>query len=340
MSAFLPDHARAYIDSDDLLGSIQKLTTALEAGDIDLSVLKGFVNAKASGNPIRFQKTKPVSLRMLDEIRNHPHEEPRRVIYRGLHEGLWTYDDVERWEQNNEVLSTARKTSVSKGTYLTRKRRARSRLMNVSDQFVPKLALDVVCKHDLPDGAKACLALLLSLAGKKSDVVTYTSSLATMLGRTPRTVRNYYVALEECGLIERRPGRHPNTVHIRIADHVRPAPYVEPKDVAAYKLASRSSNPVLREMAETVVAFSARVHSVQLRPDEGRKVISAFNPLLNPIGPDEECLRRPLGATTHSNFVPTMTTNRNAWNRRNSGIQRTGDGASSRLKNAPCHLTT
>jgi hypothetical protein len=312
MSDFLPACARAYIDDGDKIVSIQRLTAAVATGDIDIGVLKTYVDATAGGRSVRFQQTKPVSLVMLEHIRAHPNEEPRRVIYRGWDQKLWTYEDVEQWEMNNSVLSNARKTSVSRGAYLTRKRRVRRALPKVSEQYVPKMAMDVICHRDLPDGAKACLAVLLGLAGKKDEVVTFTSSLATMLGRTPRTVRNYFIALEECGLIERRAGSSPNTVHIRIKPISKPEPYQEPKDITAYRMARRSANPILREMAETVAAFSWKVLQAAPVPREGRKVISAFNPNLNPN--ESTVPVSSIGPTTYSKFRPQMRTDRTHWN--------------------------
>ncbi len=311
MPDVLPADCAALIDNDPLK-SIQRLTAAVAAGDVDLSTLKTFVDAAAAGRSIQFQKTKPVSVIMLEHIRSHPHDEPRRVVYRGLADGLWTYEDVEQWELNHAVLSSARNSSVRRAAYLTRKRRVRRTLPKVSDQFVPRMAMDVICHRDLPDGAKACMAALLSLAGKKDELVTFTSSIATMLGRTARTVRNYFIALEECGLIVRRPGADPNTVHIRILPVAKPEPYQEPKDITAYRLARRSSNPALREMAETVAAFSWNLHQGFGRKEEGRKEVSAFNLLLI-HKPHEEPKPRQLGPTTHSNFRPFMKTNRSLW---------------------------
>jgi hypothetical protein len=312
MPDFLPASARSYIDETDKLASIQRLTGAVAAGDVDISVLKTYVDATAAGRPVRFQQTKPVSLLILEQIRAFPNEEPRRVVYRGLNEGRWTYEDVEQWEINNGVLSNARKTSVSRGVYLTRKRRVRRALPKVSDQYVPKMSMDVICHRDLPDGAKACLSVLLGLAGKKDEIVTFTSSLATMLGRTTRTVRNYFIALEECGLIERRAGSSANTVHIKIKPISKPQPYQEPKDITAYRMARRSANPVLREMAETVAAFSWKVHQETSSPMEGRKVISAFNLNLNPK--ENTAPVSGFGPTTYSTFRPQMKTDRSRWN--------------------------
>jgi predicted transcriptional regulator len=312
MSDFLPATARAYIDENDKLVSIQRLTAAVTSGDVDITVLKTYVDATAAGRVVKFQQTKPVSLLILEDIRAHPNEEPRRVVYRGLNEKRWTYEDVEQWETNNSVLSNARKTSVSRSIYLTRKRRVRRVLPKVSDQFVPKMAMDVVCHRDLPDGAKACLAVLLGLAGKKDEIITFTSSIATMLGRTARTVRNYFIALEECGLIERKAGSSPNTVHIKIKPLVKPEPYQEPKDITAYRLARKSSNAALREMAETVAAFSWSLHQAAASLVEGRKVISAFN--LSSNSKEETVLVSRSGPTTYSTFRPQMRSDKNHWN--------------------------
>lgn len=311
MPDILPAECAGLIDSDPMK-SIQRLTAAVTAGDIDLTVLKTFVDATAAGRTVQFQKTRPVSLIMLEHIRAHPNEEPRRVVYRGYSDGLWSYEDVEQWEVNHAVLSSARKTSVRRAAYLTRSRRVRRALPKVSDQFVPKMSMDVICHRDLPDGAKACLATLLTLAGKKDELVTFTSSIATMLGRTPRTVRNYFIALEECGLILRRPGSDPNTVHIRILPISKPEPYQEPRDITAYRMARRSSNPVLREMAETVAAFSWNLHQADGRKEEGRKEVSAFNLLLI-HKPEKEAKTQRSGPTSHSNFQPIMKTNRSHW---------------------------
>lgn len=328
MSDFLPASVRAYVDDSDKIVSIQRLISAVASGDIEIAVLKTYVDATAAGRVIQFQQTKPVSVIMLEHIRAHPNEEPRRVVYRGLNEGRWTYDDVEQWEANNTVLSNARKTSVSRSVYLTRKRRQRRVLPKVSDQFVPKMAMDVICHRDLPDGAKACLAALLTLAGKKDEIVTFTSSIATMLGRTARTVRNYFIALEECGLIERRAGSSPNTVHIKIKPISKPEPYQEPKDITAYRMARRSTNPALREMAETVAAFSWQVHQAALPSMEGRKVISAFNLILNPK--ERTSPASGFGPTTYSSFRPQIRTDRSHWNpHRPISLSANGDEADS-----------
>jgi hypothetical protein len=319
MPSILPAKLREYVVDGDPLASVKAMTGAVQAGDIDLSDLKSFVDAVSSGGDIGYQRTKPVSLIMLEQIRANPNDEPRRIIYKGLAEGRWTYEDVERWEENNEVLSNARKTSIPRGVYLTRKRR-RLPPARVSDQFVPKLAMDVVCHRGLQDGAKACLAALLSLAGKTDRVITYTSSIAKLLGRTSRTVRNYFIALEECGLIKRRPGKSANTVDILIMPSVRPEPYQEPQDITAYRLARRSSNPALREMAETVAVFAWNVHMAVARVEGGRKQISAFNLISNSKG--EMPVNHGQGPTTHSTFQPSFKTDRNRWNSRRHSMHK------------------
>lgn len=314
MSIYLPAKARDFIVDGDTLASVQALTTAISNGQLELEALKTYVDATAKGLPIEYRATKPVSMLMLERIRDNPNEEPRRIVYQGLNDGHWTWEDVENWENNASKLSNARKSSVVRGVYLTRGRRVRARLPNVSNQFVPKMAMDVVCHHDLPDGAKACLAVLLALAGKNTEIVTFTSSIAKMMGRTPRTVRNYFIALEQCGLIIRTSGAEPNTVKIRILDVVKPEPYQEPKDIAAFKLARRSSDPTLREMAREIVSTAWSMNAVFSDRKGGRKEISAFNPPLNQI--EETAVVRTLGPTTYSTFQPSVKTNRTDWRNR------------------------
>jgi len=278
MSAILPLEAEPYIDRSSVVQTLRNLTEAVGRGELPVSVVATFAKIAEKGSDPRFAKTRPVPLRMREMIEANPDLPPRQVVYRGLEEGLWTWEDVERFEANAEALSQARKKPASRGVYLTRNRRTRGKLPKTGNMFVPKMALDAVCSRDLCDGAKACLSVLMTLCGKAETVVTYTSSIATTLGRTARTVRNYFVALERAGLIERTAGRHPNTVKIRITALCRPEPYKEPDDIKAFRLARKSANPVIRDMADAVVLASWRVYR-DLFPEEGRrKEISAFNP--------------------------------------------------------------
>lgn len=326
MSVILPGEVRRYIDETCSLTSASNLTEAVSKGEIDLQVLKKYLAAAQSGQTIEFTKTKPIPLLMKEFIAANPGEMPLKLLYIGADRGYWTIADVEQWVENSMTLSSARKSSVPRGVYLTRKRRTVQRIARVSDQFAPKIAMDVVCSHSICDGAKACLSALMGLAGKSGEVVTYTSSLATLLGRTPRTVRNYFIQLQAAGLILRAPGKSPNTVRIVILPLAKPEPYVEPRDITAYKLARTSPDPDLRTLAESLVALSWQRHCEDLRLNEGRKQISAFNPKSKEsiqkdvsTGREVDHRSRFTGPTTHSTFTPAMKTDRNSWRTGTSG---------------------
>lgn len=329
MAVTLPADARQHIDNSCDLATIRNLTDAVERGELDFAALKGFVAAKQLGQNVTFAKTRPVSMRIKEVIEANPTEPPLKLIYKGVEQGLWSLEDAERWQENAAILSSARKTSIPRGVYLTRKRRTRQRVARVSDQFTPKIAMDIVCSHQLTDGAKTCLAILMGLAGAGTEVVTYTTAVATLMGRTARTVRNHFIHLEEAGLITRTPGKEPNTVRIVIHPMTKPEPYVEPRDITAFKLARRSKNETLRSLAETLAAMSWDNHCAELRSRGGRKMISAFNTESNPLdvepvdkfaGPNNQ-RRVATGPTTYSMFTPTMRTDRNLWNRPRPGAE-------------------
>ena len=254
------------------------MIAAVEGGEIELSSLVEFAKAAGSDEKPKFSQTTPVPIEMLEEIRANPDIPARTIVYTGVVDGRWTYEDAESYEENAEVIAMrSKKHKPTKGVYLTRSRKTRTHKADVEGMFVPKTSLDVFCRPGLSDGARACLSLLLALAGKENSLVTYTSSLATMMGRTTRTVRNYFIALEDVGLITRKPGKHYNTVSITIHPDCRPEPYKEPTDITAYKLARKSKNPELNEMAMTVAILSFDAHREHFDNLDRRKVISPFN---------------------------------------------------------------
>lgn len=311
MPAYLQDSLRQYIDPCSTFVSIRNLTLAAEKGDIPLSSVAAYIRASERGDEIRFSKTRPVPLAMKEMIDRRRDLLPRQVVYMGLKDGLWDLDDVEAWETNQTVLSEAR-SPVRRGVYLTRDRRVSQRHNpRTEGRFVPKMSLDALCRFGLSDGAKTCLALLLSIAGKESTIVTYTSSIATEMGRTPRTVRNHFIALEAAGLIARTPGREPNTVRITISTDCRPEAYQEPDHIKAYKLAARSPNKMLQMLAFSVSSAAMGAYPSEFRPGRGRKEISAFNPESNLIqtertethATDLKPTHRNVGPTTHSTLI-------------------------------------
>lgn len=278
MSRSLPIEAERYVDPTSTIASIRAMTDAVERGELEMSALLGFVKAAGNGQAPRFAKTHPVPLAILEAIRANPELPARKVVYRGVAQDLWTMDDAARYEENEARLSESRRPAVRTGVYLTRTRSRPRTVPKTEGMFVPKMDLGVYARHPaVCDGAKACLALLLSLAGKARDLVTYTSSLATTLGRTARTVRNYFASLETAGLIVRRPGKHFNTVHIAISDECRPAPYSEPVDIKAFRLARGSTNPALSMMAMAVVCAAQEASPEAFATSDRRKGISPFN---------------------------------------------------------------
>jgi hypothetical protein len=278
MPSYLPVELEQFVNPASAYDSVRNLTQAAERGEISLSSVASFIRATERGDDIRFSRTRPIPLAMKEAIERRSDLLPRQVVYMGWKEGVWEWEDVEAWENNQSVLHDAR-TTPRKGVYLTRDRRRSPRKANLANMFVPKMNLEVLCRFGICDGAKACLGVLMALAGKRrsSTVVTYTKSIATSMGRTARSVRNYFIALEEAGLITRTAGRDPNTVRITISPECRPDPYQEPEDVKAYKLVARSSNPVLRMLAHSVAAAAMEAFPSEFRPDGGRKEISAFN---------------------------------------------------------------
>jgi hypothetical protein len=215
---------------------------------------------------------------MLEAIRGKLEEEQNKLVYVGYGDGLWTWEDVENYENNRAALKEKAKPRPAKATYRTRKTIPQVRRPNVDNMFTAKVSMEALTRPGLSDGAKQCLLLLVGLANKDDDTLTtYTTSLATMMDRTARTIRNYYVALEEAGLITRRPAKHYNTVHITLHPDCRPPKYEEPRDVRAFKLARKSSNPALHLMAMSVVIASVDAHSDAFTTSDRRKEVSVFN---------------------------------------------------------------
>jgi hypothetical protein len=308
MPSYLPESLCEFIDPTSTYASLRNLTAAAEVGMIELSAIASYARAVEKGEKIRFSRTVPIPLIMIETIQRRKHIEPRKVVYQGLEEGLWGWPEVEAWENNQAVISEAhRKAPPRKGVYLTRGRKVAPRLPRTGGMFVPKMSLDAVCSFKICDGAKACLSVLMSLAGKETTLTTYTLSVASLLGRTTRTVRNHFIALEEAGLILRTPGSKPNTVRITITETCRPEPYKEPVDVKAYKLARRSGNPALQMLAFTAASAAMQAFPAEFQMEEGRKEISGFNPesifFLLEAPATAQTARRSQGATTHSNLV-------------------------------------
>jgi hypothetical protein len=95
-------------------------------------------------------------------------------------------------------------------------------------RWVGQISLDPVLDWTLSDGAARCLQLVVSLAGGAGrSLVTLTSSIAKQLGRTARTVQNYWNALADAGYIERTFDRRSGLVTVTATDLVKPPPLPE-----------------------------------------------------------------------------------------------------------------
>ena len=278
MSYCLPKEAESLVDETSTLKSIRNLADAVDRGEIDISALLSFAKAAGNGVAPRFAKAKQLPLAMLNAIRSNPEKPPRQIVYAGVSSGAWTMQDAERYEENEAILSErARKKRPTKGVYLTRARRTHVRRTGYEDRFFPKMNVEAVMRTGICSGAVICLGHIMSLAGKATEITTYTTSLAALCQKSTRTVRNYYVQLEEAGLISRRPGMQYNTVHLTIHPDCAPSAYVEAPDVKAFKLARKSGNPGLHLMAMSVVIASFDAHPESFATSDRRKQIAGFN---------------------------------------------------------------
>lgn len=313
MPAYLPAELEELIDPSSTFISIRNLAEAAEAGRIALSSVTSYIKAVERGDKLKFSRTMPVPMSMKEAVDHRGYDlTPRQVVYKGYGEGRWTLAEVEAWENNETVLSEARPSKARRGIYLTRARRSPAKRSSTEGMFVPKMSLDIICSFQISDGAKACLGLLMSIAGKASVISTYTSSLARRMGKTARTVRNYFMSLEDAGLITRVPGKEQNTVVITISSDCRPEAYEEPQDVRAYKMARRSGNPALQLLALTVATNVMQAFPAEFPEASRRKEISAFNPesyLLVEKADQTQTSRAPrkatMGHTTHSTLIRT-----------------------------------
>jgi hypothetical protein len=280
MSEVLPLKAKQYVDPSSATRSLRNLCDAVDSGSIDVSALLAYAKLAGKRETPRFRITSPLPNSMLKAIRGLDLTDARKRVYLGVSEGVWTWDDAGNFENNATALSETHKKASqnsSAGVYRTRNRTPRSRTLNVGGMFTAKVSIEALSRPGLSDGARQCLILLVGLASSDDTLTTYTSSLATMMDRTSRTIRNYYAALEEAGLITRRPATHYNTVHITLHPDCRPSKYEDPRDVRAFKLARKSTNPALHLMAMSVVIASVDAHTDAFTTLDRRKEVSVFN---------------------------------------------------------------
>jgi hypothetical protein len=112
----------------------------------------------------------------------------------------------------------------------TRRDRWDERPETPSGRWVCAMSLDPALDWGLSDGALRCLTLVLAGAGGIGRAfVTLTSSIAKQLGRTRRTVQNYWNELVSAGCIRRTFDRRSGLVTITVTEMVAPPPMPEVK---------------------------------------------------------------------------------------------------------------
>ena len=112
----------------------------------------------------------------------------------------------------------------------TRRNRWDKRPKIPCERWVGRISLDPVVDWSVNDGAGRCLQLIVSLAGGAGrSLVTLTSSIAKQLGRTTRTIQNYWNDLVDAGYIKHTFERRTGLVTIFVTDLVKPPPMPEVK---------------------------------------------------------------------------------------------------------------
>ena len=120
-----------------------------------------------------------------------------------------------------------------------RERRWESRPPTTTHLYVNAFSANPILNWEIDDGAFRTLALIIQKAGgpgvpefRIESLETYTQSLATLLGRDVRTIRNHLNQLEAAGYLLRWVCETTNKVHIRLSDslHCRPGASEVPEE--------------------------------------------------------------------------------------------------------------
>jgi len=157
----------------------------------------------------------------------------QKVVAEGATAGLWDlWEGLEALAQlypqkPARTLARAAERLVEKAARrrppLTRRCRWDERPQAPSSRFVRAVSLDPVLDWTLPDGATRTLQLVLSLAGGiGKPLQTLTCSIARQVGRTARTIRNHWIALEAAGWITRTLDRRTNIITVTVTEAARP----------------------------------------------------------------------------------------------------------------------
>ena len=192
-----------------------------------------------------------------------------------------TFDLIEALTE----LNTVQRPAVAPAPACTVRRIPRIRQQQWDDRpetptgrFVRPLSLDPVLDWNLSDGATRCLQLVMSLAGGAGKVfVTLTCSVARQLGRTTRTVQNYWNDLTAAGYLLRSFDRKTGLVSVTVTDAAAPVARVGdqpadnwPKPPAPEKAGKTGFRARLRRLVVEGAKLDARINaSIDTKPLSG-----------------------------------------------------------------------
>lgn len=166
---------------------------------------------------------------------------------------------------------------------VVRKRRWESRPPVRTHLYINAMSAAPITDWSLTDGAYRLLCLIVQKSGGPGvpefaleSLATFTRSLASLLGRDPKTTRNHLGELEAAGYLTRWVCRETNRVHIRLSERLHGRP-------------GASAVPEERKI---------RVPATWARPQQGRKpgawqggkIFSAIDPSpnCNPLSAEAE----------------------------------------------------
>jgi len=152
-------------------------------------------------------------------IRGMSVEHAWQRLANGQRSGEWGWDALEAFHHSIKAVKPEPKPKMPPKTRL---RRWDDRPKVPTERFITRRSVDATIDWEIPDGAYRCLDLILSLAGGRA-LTTYTSSLAKQLGRTTRTVQNYYRALVSAGYVIHAFDRRTGVVTLTPTARCRPA---------------------------------------------------------------------------------------------------------------------
>jgi hypothetical protein len=224
----------------------------------------------------------PLIDRVRDVVRGTPFELWPREVAKLVQAGTFEFEAhgvVKTLQEELTPCSTPQKVH-RRLPPRTRRDRWEERPVLPCGRWVHQISLDPALDWTLSDGANRCLQLVVSLSGGAGrSLKTLTSSIATQLGRTRRTVQNYWNELADAGYITRTFDRKSGHVTISVTDLVKPRPMPEvkkpwprmPSPMAGWKRPQRggakfASHIKAKSTNRTLLADSVLVAEAYFRP--------------------------------------------------------------------------